>query len=87
MEGNSIPIPRGGPIYVPNLVAPLSSVPNFESSLLLQLQVYPSHSLCLQNYPYFTIIIKISFFCFGSQNLNTELSTSDSSLSCDEDIS
>uniref|UniRef100_A0A2N9IJX5 snRNA-activating protein complex subunit n=1 Tax=Fagus sylvatica TaxID=28930 RepID=A0A2N9IJX5_FAGSY len=58
MEGNSIPIPRGGPIYVPNLVAPLSSVPNFESSLLLQLQ-----------------------------NLNTELSTSDSSLSCDEDIS
>ncbi|KAM4101542.1 hypothetical protein ACB094_05G151000 [Castanea mollissima] len=40
-EGRGEPchsIPRGGPIYVPNLVGPLSSVPNFESSLLLQLQ-------------------------------------------------
>ncbi|XP_035544201.1 snRNA-activating protein complex subunit-like isoform X3 [Juglans regia] len=31
-------IPRGGPIYTPNLVSPLSSVPHFEASLLLQLQ-------------------------------------------------
>ncbi|KAF5450022.1 hypothetical protein F2P56_030405 [Juglans regia] len=31
-------IPRGGPIYAPNLVSPLSSVPHFEASLLLQLQ-------------------------------------------------
>ena len=42
IEGRGEPchsIPMGGPIYVPNLVGPLSSVPNFESSLLLQLQV------------------------------------------------
>ncbi|KAG7963266.1 hypothetical protein I3843_09G110400 [Carya illinoinensis] len=31
-------IPWGGPIYAPNLVSPLSLVPHFEASLLLQLQ-------------------------------------------------
>lgn len=35
----SLSIPRGGPIYVPNLVGPLSSVPHFKASLLHQLQV------------------------------------------------
>lgn len=35
----NLSIPRGGPIYVPNLVGPLSSVPQFEASLLHQLQV------------------------------------------------
>ncbi|XP_059439999.1 snRNA-activating protein complex subunit isoform X2 [Corylus avellana] len=34
----NLSIPRGGPIYVPNLVGPLSSVPKFEASLLHQLQ-------------------------------------------------
>jgi hypothetical protein len=35
----NLSIPRGGPIYVPNLVGPLSSVPKFQASLLHQLQV------------------------------------------------
>ncbi|XVF85261.1 hypothetical protein PTKIN_Ptkin17bG0103700 [Pterospermum kingtungense] len=31
-------IPKGGPIYVPNLISPLTSVPEFQNSLLRRLQ-------------------------------------------------
>ncbi|XWS34567.1 hypothetical protein CRYUN_Cryun21dG0049300 [Craigia yunnanensis] len=31
-------IPKGGPIYIPNLISPLTSVPEFQNSLLQQLQ-------------------------------------------------
>ncbi|WVZ10817.1 hypothetical protein V8G54_015347 [Vigna mungo] len=34
----SIPIPRGGPIYVPNMVGPSTRVPHFQTSLLSELQ-------------------------------------------------
>ncbi|KAK7411269.1 hypothetical protein VNO78_02702 [Psophocarpus tetragonolobus] len=34
----SIPIPRGGPIYVPNMVGPSTKVPLFQTSLLSELQ-------------------------------------------------
>ncbi|XP_014509627.1 snRNA-activating protein complex subunit isoform X1 [Vigna radiata var. radiata] len=34
----SIPIPRGGPIYVPNMVGPSTRVPHFQTSLLFELQ-------------------------------------------------
>ncbi|GLT32265.1 hypothetical protein SLA2020_069430 [Shorea laevis] len=34
----NISIPRGGPIYIPNLVSTLTSVPKFQKSLLQQLQ-------------------------------------------------
>ncbi|XP_062106968.1 snRNA-activating protein complex subunit isoform X2 [Humulus lupulus] len=37
-NGESLSIPRGGPLYVPNLVSPLTSVRHFQSSLLLELQ-------------------------------------------------
>ncbi|KAK7320042.1 hypothetical protein RJT34_04772 [Clitoria ternatea] len=33
-----LPIPRGGPIYVPNMVGPSTRVPHFETSILSQLQ-------------------------------------------------
>lgn len=49
-EDPSLPctIARGGPIFVPNLVGPLTRVTNFESSLLQLLQVFlfPSPALC-----------------------------------------
>jgi hypothetical protein len=35
----NLSIPRGGPIYVPNLVGPLLLVPQFRDSLHCQLQV------------------------------------------------
>lgn len=35
----SIPIPRGGPIYVPNMVGPSTRVPDFQTSLLSEIQV------------------------------------------------
>ncbi|RDX89023.1 snRNA-activating protein complex subunit, partial [Mucuna pruriens] len=34
----SNPIPRGGPIYVPNMVGPSTRVPHFQASLLSELQ-------------------------------------------------
>ncbi|KAL9326063.1 hypothetical protein ACSQ67_006708 [Phaseolus vulgaris] len=34
----SIPIPRGGPIYVPNMVGPSTRVSHFQTSLLSELQ-------------------------------------------------
>ncbi|TKY53882.1 snRNA-activating protein complex subunit [Spatholobus suberectus] len=34
----SFPIPRGGPIYVPNMVGPSTRVPHFQTSLLSELQ-------------------------------------------------
>ncbi|GLT38817.1 hypothetical protein SLA2020_130390 [Shorea laevis] len=34
----NISIPRGGPIYIPNLISTLTSVPKFQKSLLQQLQ-------------------------------------------------
>ncbi|GLT64392.1 hypothetical protein SLA2020_368900 [Shorea laevis] len=42
----NLSIPRGGPIYVPNLVGPLSSVPQFEASLLHQLQTLEAELCC-----------------------------------------
>lgn len=35
----NVSIARGGPIYVPNLVGPLTRVPDFESALFHELQV------------------------------------------------
>ena len=35
----SIPIPRGGPIYVPNMVGPSTRVPHFQTCLLSELRV------------------------------------------------
>lgn len=32
-------IPKGGPIYISNLISPLTSVPEFQNSVLRQLQV------------------------------------------------
>ncbi|EXC08246.1 hypothetical protein L484_012702 [Morus notabilis] len=37
-SGEVLSIPRGGPLYVPNLVSPLTSVHHFQSSLLQELQ-------------------------------------------------
>lgn len=37
-SGEVLSIPRGGPLYVPNLVSPLTSVHHFQSSLLRELQ-------------------------------------------------
>ena len=56
-SGNAeeLSIPRGGPIYVPNLVTSLTSVPLFQSSLLLALQVLLS--------PFFPFIL-FYFFNF-----------------------
>lgn len=31
-------IPKGGPIYISNLISPLTSVPEFQNSVLRQLQ-------------------------------------------------
>ncbi|KAE7998102.1 hypothetical protein FH972_002678 [Carpinus fangiana] len=42
----NLSIPKGGPIYVPNLVGPLSSVPKFEASLLHQLQNLEAEIRC-----------------------------------------
>ncbi|XP_062146664.1 snRNA-activating protein complex subunit-like isoform X2 [Alnus glutinosa] len=42
----NLSIPRGGPIYVPNLVGPLSSVPHFKASLLHQLQNLEAELCC-----------------------------------------
>ncbi|PON56447.1 snRNA-activating protein complex, subunit [Parasponia andersonii] len=38
INGELLSIPKGGPLYVPNLVSPLTSVLHFQSSLLLELQ-------------------------------------------------
>ena len=38
-EAAYVSIPRGGPIYVPDLVSPLTRVPDFEASLLQEIQV------------------------------------------------
>ncbi|XP_062161552.1 snRNA-activating protein complex subunit-like isoform X2 [Alnus glutinosa] len=57
-DGENLSIPRGGPIYVPNLVGPLLPVPQFRDSLRCQLQ-----------------------------KLKAELSCSDPSQQCEEDIS
>lgn len=38
-EEEELSVPRGGPIYVPNVVGPLTSVPLFLSSILQELQV------------------------------------------------
>ncbi|TQD79561.1 hypothetical protein C1H46_034921 [Malus baccata] len=37
-EEEELSVPRGGPIYVPNVVGPLTSVPLFLSSILQELQ-------------------------------------------------
>ncbi|XWS22758.1 hypothetical protein CRYUN_Cryun29cG0063800 [Craigia yunnanensis] len=37
-EESNCSIPKGGPIYIPNLISPLTSVPEFQNSLLQQLQ-------------------------------------------------
>uniref|UniRef100_A0A803QIS3 snRNA-activating protein complex subunit n=1 Tax=Cannabis sativa TaxID=3483 RepID=A0A803QIS3_CANSA len=37
-NGELISVPRGGPLYIPNLVSPLTSVRHFQSCLLLELQ-------------------------------------------------
>ena len=85
-------IPRGGPIYVPNLVGPLSSVPNFESSLLLQLQVLSLSKInkaiiFFFNFFFYKFVF-VDWLCISSmQNLEAELCTSDSSQPLDEDIS
>lgn len=39
-EGENESIAHGGPIYVPNLVGPLTTVPDFQAALLSELQVY-----------------------------------------------
>lgn len=38
-EGLSIPIPLGGPIYVADLVGPLTRVPLFETCVIQELEV------------------------------------------------
>lgn len=45
--GEEIQVPRGGPIYMMNMISPVTRVPEFEDALLRQLQVYSSlyHSL------------------------------------------
>ena len=94
IEGREEPchsIPRGGPIYVPNLVGPLSSVPNFESSLLLQLQVLSLSKInkaIIYFIFFFYKFVFVDWLCISSmQNLEAELCTSDSSQPLDEDIS
>nr|XP_010921639.1 snRNA-activating protein complex subunit isoform X2 [Elaeis guineensis] len=37
-QGSRLPFARGGPIYVPDLVSPLTSVPDFKASALQELQ-------------------------------------------------
>lgn len=38
-EDRCVSIPLGGPIYVPDMVGPLSRVPEFENSVFQELQV------------------------------------------------
>ncbi|XP_021902121.1 snRNA-activating protein complex subunit isoform X2 [Carica papaya] len=43
----SIHVPRGGPIYFPNMIGPLTSLPSFQASLFPQLQ--DLESLCVDS--------------------------------------
>ena len=50
-EVMNLSIARGGPIYVSNMISPITSIPDFEAALLHELQVSasPVHSgLCLR---------------------------------------
>ncbi|KAJ6761341.1 hypothetical protein OIU79_026049, partial [Salix purpurea] len=38
IEGENESIAHGGPIYIPNLVGPLTRVPDFQTALLSELQ-------------------------------------------------
>lgn len=64
-SGEFLTIPRGGPLYVPNLVSPLTSVPHFQSTLLLELQVH----ICIFTYFFVRVYIYIFLFLFGSFQL------------------
>lgn len=44
-EDHSVSIPRGGPIYIPDMVSPLIRVPDFEHSVFNELQVLISTAL------------------------------------------
>lgn len=44
-EDHLVSIPRGGPIYVPDMVSPLIRVPDFEHSVFDELQVLNSTAL------------------------------------------
>lgn len=65
----SIPIPRGGPIYVPNMVGPSTRVPHFQTSLLFELQV--SSLSLFSPLPFF---FSFPNLCLFLQNLEAELS-------------
>ena len=41
-EESYLSVPRGGPIYVPDFVGPITRVPDFLTSVLQHLQVYYS---------------------------------------------
>lgn len=60
-EYNVLSIPQGGPIYIPDMVSPLTRVPDFELSVFNELQV-------LLNCSSFNNIVVIFFtfltFCF-----------------------
>lgn len=68
--GPSFPIPRGGPIYVPNMPASSSiRAPHFQNSLLSQLQVslslsrkFPCVCVCVCVYPSLSFSFLFFFF-------------------------
>lgn len=68
----SVPIPRGGPIYVSNMVGSITRVPLFQDSLLSQLQVSLSLYFLSLNPPLFLLISAVSSLLF-MQNLEAEL--------------
>lgn len=100
-DGGTLSVPRGGPIYIPNLVGPLTSVADFESSLLLQLQVAVFAVLLFLRLPnqfidFVLLRLRLEVVNFVGrsrsfyhlmQNLEAVLASSDSSPLCGEDLS
>ena len=93
IEGENESIAHGGPIYIPNLVGPLTRVPDFQASLLSELQVYIFYFVTLpfiHHYGSLTtpcLIIYVICNIQLLQNLQSELSLDSSELCDDIDLS
>lgn len=63
IESEELEILRGGPIYIGNMVSPLTTVPDFEGSVLRELKELEDE-LCIDSSQFYVDDLSCVFFCF-----------------------
>ncbi|RWW03775.1 hypothetical protein BHE74_00044216 [Ensete ventricosum] len=73
-HGSRLPFARGGPIFSPGLVGPITSVPDFKSSILEELQVILHSSYPVAPSDRHRDLL---MFCCDLQSLQAELASTE----------